>query len=640
MSILASLVRAYERLPDRPPFGYSAEKIGFVVSLDHDGNVARISDLRNLAGKKPEPRLMLVPQPVKRTVGIAPNFLWDKTSYALGVTAGDGKRTAQEHAAFVARHEKELAGVDDEGLIAFLRFLRKWSPHDFEALGGPQELKDQNVIFGLESERLKELYLHDRPAVEALLSRMSGESAGSEEQICLVTGETGPIARLHPSIKGVWGAQSSGAALISFNLDAFNSYGHAQGDNAPVGERAAFAYTTALNRFLERGGGHRLQIGDASTVFWADSSDAVTAALAELYFHEMIDPRAPSAEVAETAAAEARELERSTDKTATSQIHDKLRRLGQGDKLDEIEPSLAEGVRFHVLGLAPNAARLSVRFYFEDDFGILAENYRSYLQDIALEPWPDPARAPSLRRFERRTAPAMRDRNGAMKFDSDGVSPLLAGELLRSVLTGARFPASLLTLLLLRIRSDQLIDATRIALVKAIIVRAMRLDGRLPKRTDGTEMEDYLMRSDPDDPDPARRLGRLFAVIERAQRAALGDEINATVADKFLAAASATPGQVMPNLIRNARGHHIKRLRNGHSDARWIKDAKHARAMAGSLDRDIGRLVALFDKELPKQLSVEEQGRFLIGYYQERWGKAGDASDDADLDVSNVADEE
>jgi CRISPR-associated protein Csd1 len=135
------------------------------------------------------------------------------------------------------------------------------------------------------------------------------------------------------------------------------------------------------------------------------------------------------------------------------------------------------------------------------------------------------------------------------------------------------------------------------------------------------------MRSDPDDTNAARRLGRLFAVIERAQSAALGDNLNATVADKFLAAASATPGAVMPSLIVNARTHHIKRLRNGHSDADWIKDSDHARRMAGALDRDMGRLVASFDDEFPKQFSAEEQGLFLIGYYQERWGKFGDDAD-------------
>jgi CRISPR-associated protein Csd1 len=174
----------------------------------------------------------------------------------------------------------------------------------------------------------------------------------------------------------------------------------------------------------------------------------------------------------------------------------------------------------------------------------------------------------------------------------------------------------------------------RVALIKAVILRDRRLAG--------TAKEDDLMRSDPDDPNPARRLGRLFAVIERAQSAALGGDINSTVADKFLAAASATPARVMPGLIVGAQTHHIARLSKGHSDAKWIKDSATAKATAKGLERDIGTLVAQFDDGFPQQLSAEEQGLFLIGYYQERWGKTADASDDGEAaaEFANAPSEE
>ena len=264
MSALASLVRAYERLPDAPAFGYSMEKIGFLVSLNADGSpTAPPIDLRDGEGKRKTARAMLVPQPTKRTSGVAPNFLWDKTSYALGVTAGEGKRTAREYEAFVEAHKKLLSGNPDEGLQALLRFLESWFPEDFSRLGWPEEMKDQNIVFALASERLRKICIHDRPAARALRATLRAEGDKSEAA-CLVTGERGPIARLHPAIKGVWGAQTSGASIVSFNLDAFTSYGHEQGENAPVSEAAAFAYTTVLNRFLERGSGHRVQIGRAS----------------------------------------------------------------------------------------------------------------------------------------------------------------------------------------------------------------------------------------------------------------------------------------------------------------------------------------------------------------------------------------
>jgi CRISPR-associated protein Csd1 len=293
VSVLASLVRAYERLGDEmPPFGYSVEKIDFEIPLNTDGTPAGPPiDRRQGEGKKKTPFAMRMPQPAKRTSAIAPNFLWDKTSYVLGVTASEGKRTTAEHAAFVARHRELLQGSKGEGLQAFLRFLESWRPDDFATIDWPVDIKEQiidrNVVFSLESERRKQIRIHDRPAARALWARLCSEAEKSQAA-CLVTGEHSAIARLHPAIKGVWGAQSSGASIVSFNLDAFASYGHEQGDNASVSEAAAFKYTTALNRFLERDSSHRIRTGDASTVFWADASDAQAANEAEDIFAALL----------------------------------------------------------------------------------------------------------------------------------------------------------------------------------------------------------------------------------------------------------------------------------------------------------------------------------------------------------------
>lgn len=601
MSMLASLLRAYERLPDAPPFGFSAEKIGFCVLLNDDGSVAGVEDLRD-TDKKRSPRMLLVPQAVKRTAGIAPNFLWDKSAYVLGVTAGEGRRTAEEHAAFRARHAEWLAGSDDRGLLALTRFLDRWVPGDFVPPLWPEEVRDQNIVFAL-ADGYRDGYLHDRPATRALWRRIGAEGA-SDPQTCLVTGDTAPVARLHPSVKGVWGAQTSGASLVSFNLDAFTSYGHEQGNNAPVSEAAAFAYTTVLNRYLDKDSGHRIQIGDASTVFWADCADEKQVGVAELWTGKMLGARSKTGDA---------------ERLVESRIENNLLALRDGKPLREIVPQLAQGVRIFLLGLSPNAARLSVRFYWEGDFGTLAHHYADYLRDVAMEP--APARPVfSIRAATLRTAPA-EIRNGQLKYDGDRVSPLLSGELLRAIINGARFPRALLGLLVLRVRSDHVLDRIRISLIKGLILRDMRLDGRLPKNADGSDNKDYLMRADPDDPNPARRLGRLFALIERAQLAALGDGINATVKDKFLGAAAATPGRVFPNLLMNAENHHLKRLRNGHSDADWIKDAEHARRVAAGLGRDIGQLWASLSDAAPLQHSTEEQGLFLVGYYQERYAR-------------------
>lgn len=343
MSVLAALASAYERLAERgraPRFGYSSEKIGFVILLNDDGTPAGLPvDLRAGTGKKLSAPLMSVPQPVKRASGIAPNFLWDKTSYVLGVTAGEGRRTADEHAAFVARHIDALTGTDDPGLLALLRFVQTWSPDKFDALGWPEEMKDQNVVFALASE-YRQNRIHDRPEAQALWARLSADVERSQA-VCLVTGERRPIARLHPAIKGVWGAQSSGASLVSFNAPAFESYGNTQGDNAPVSEVAAFAYAAALNAFLERDSRHRIQIGDASTVFWADASQAEQADAAEALFGMLLGIN---------------------EELQVEKVRPVLEKIRAGRPFADAAPDLATGVRFYVLGLSPNAARLSIRF--------------------------------------------------------------------------------------------------------------------------------------------------------------------------------------------------------------------------------------------------------------------------------------
>ncbi|WP_088348737.1 type I-C CRISPR-associated protein Cas8c/Csd1, partial [Rhodomicrobium sp. R_RK_3] len=389
MSVLASLVRAYDRMADRhevPPFGYSSEEIGFVISLNEDGTSAGLPiDVRATAGKRLRGRRLSVPASFKRP-GITPRafFLWDNTAFALGVSAKEGKDAASRFQAFLELHARALRDADDPGLKAFLRFIEAWRPEDFLRLGWPDEMKDLNVVFALNSERLSGINIHDRPAARSLWARLLADGDKSKA-VCMISGDDAPVARLHPAIKSVWGAQIAGASIVSFNLEASESYCHVQGDNAPVSEAAAFAYTAALNKFLETGSRNRIQIGDASTVFWADAScvDADPTSIAEDAFLAMFNG-----------------IDESADGQKVGAILAKIR---NGERLEDFAPGLAKGVRFHVLGLAPNAARLSVRFWLEDEFGRLAENYRRFADDMTIEP-PPRGGNPPLWRFLAETA--------------------------------------------------------------------------------------------------------------------------------------------------------------------------------------------------------------------------------------------
>lgn len=570
MTILSSLVRAYDRLPDAPPFGYSSEKIGIVVGLKEDGTVATVTDWREGDGRKARPRAMLVPQPVKRTAGIASNFLWDKTSYVLGVTASEGRRTADEHRDFVERHLEAIGDSDDAGLKALALFLKNWTPEQFTGPLWPEELKDQNVAFVLETDRRASLFLHLRPAAKTLWARVSA-GEGDRTEICLVTGEPGAVARLHPSIKGVWGAQSSGAALVSFNLDAFTSYGHEQGDNAPVSEAAAFAYTTVLNRFLERDSGHRIQIGDASTVFWADAENKAKQAEALFsFFVDASDDRADD------------------EKHATKQIREKLDLIRKGLPLEKIEPELARGVRFYVLALAPNAARLSVRFFFEDDFGHLTENYQKFIADMRVEP-PPRDEYPPLWRYLLETAVLGKREN---------VAPNLAGEWMRAILAGAHYPLTLLSSVLTRIRVDGEVNALRAGVLKALLIRNFNMEAPVAL--------------DPDNKNRGYLLGRLFALYEEIQRAALGGKVNATIKDKFYGSASATPRKVFA-VLDSGSANHLAKVRKM-SAGREINLQRQLRAIMD--------LMAPSDEPgedpFPVSLNAQEQAWFGLGYHHQR----------------------
>lgn len=564
MSILASLVQAYGRLPDAPPFGFSAEKIGFLISLNDDGSVARVVDLRDGEGKKKVARLLPVPASFKRP-GITPRafFLWDNTAYVLGVSANEAKGVEARHRAFRDFHMELLKDSDDEGLIALRNFIADWSPDAFVKLGWPEDMKDQNVVFALERER-RHRFLHQREAAAAIWEQhfANGERT---QAVCLVTGQVAPVARLHPAIKGVWGGQVAGGSIVSFNLDAFTSYGHEQGDNAPVSEAAAFAYTTALNRFLERDSGHRIQIGDASVVFWAEATEMAAASEAESLFAAYLDPSAE-------------------DAAASKIVGIQLARIRAGEQLARVAPELDEGVRFYVLGLAPNAARLSIRFFFEDSFGALTRNYQRFVSDMQIEPAPREG-YPPLWRYLRETA---------VLGKSENVPPNLAGEWMRAILGGTRYPLTLLAAVLTRIRADGDVNPLRVGILKAILVR--NYDREAP------------VALDPSNRDRGYLLGRLFAAYEQAQSAALGGKVNATIKDKFYGSASAQPRKVFA-LLEKGSANHLSKV------------GKQSPGRRVNLEKVIGGIMEAMEPgavPFPPSLSAEEQALFGLGYYHQR----------------------
>lgn len=575
MSILRALGAHYDRLLANgaaPPYGYSSEAVSFVMVLSRAGAVVDVLDRRDhLEGRAPLPSRMNVPRAATRSVNVAPNFLWDKTAYVFGVTKDPVRRTPVacrrgEHDAFAEFHERLFENTDDEGLRSLLIFLAGWDAEQYLGLPHATEMLDANVVFRLDGAG--EELLHERAAARELWRRhLAGKANG--RRVCLVTGARAATSRLHPKIKGVYGAQSSGASLVSFNRDAFSSYGMVQGDNASVSEPATFRYTTALNALLARDSGRRVRFGDTTTVFWADAATGGSAASAcEDLFAVLLEPH-------------------SADAAQGSGLADTVTALADSRLLSTARPDLDERTRFFVLGLAPNAARVSVRFWHEDSIGALARRVADHWRDLRIEPWPWKA-MPAVWQLLLQTAAQGKPEN---------VSPTLAGALMRAILTGSRYPHSLLAAVVARMRADKNINGSRAAVCKACLARDHRL---------GFEDEETPMSLDRENDNPAYLLGRLFAVYEGAQHAALGPNINATIKDRYFGAASATPASVFPLLERRTAAH-LASLRKGDRGglARWY-------------EREIDAILSGMSAAFPRSLRLEDQGRFAIGYHHQR----------------------
>lgn len=570
--ILQALNNYYERmasLPDTsmPSFGTSMENISFSLVLAEDGTLVDVEDLRLQNGKKLRPRKMAVPAPVKRSSGVAANFLWDTTSYVLGLDdKGKQERTVQCHAAFIEQMQC-YGDSSDKGLKAVLAFLKSREGEKVRSRDDWPEICGTNLVFRLDGTPG---FIHDRDAACRAWENYQNQQETELSGQCLVSGKDHqPLARLHPSIKGVRGAQSSGAAIVSFNKNAFESYGKAQSFNSPVSKTAAFAYTTALNFLLAANSRQKITIGDTTYIFWAERPSP-----AEAFFANLFDPPEKS---------EKKSADRD-DQQTTNQIRGLLKAIRDGRKAADFLPELDEEVQFYILGLAPNASRLSVRFWEANSLGTLLARVGKHFEQLAIvRQFDNEPEFPPLWRLLCQTATLGKAEN---------ISPVLAGGLARAILTGCPYPQNLLTIVLERIRAEHSVTYFRAALLKAYLIRNQKIK-EVPVSLDQNRTDrPYLM-------------GRLFAVLEKAQEEAIPNA-NATIKDRYLAAAAATPAQVFHMLLKNS-ANHIAKLKKDPKKKGWAKryDIMTQEIIAGFSD-------------YPKTQTSEEQGLFMIGYYHQR----------------------
>lgn len=587
--ILQALNSYYRRKRDDPDpaqrlpaFGLEQKEIPFVLEITATGELVQLRDTRTPQGKKKVAQSFRVPQGVKRASNITANLLWDTLEYVLGVdTKGKPERVAEQHAAFVQRIALLPAAAQaDAGVQAVRRFLEREDKAQqwvqLQSLPAWTELLETNPVLSFRLHGDLDLVCQRPAVVQAALNVPT--DTDERQAMCLVTGEFAPVERLHTAIKGVWGAQTSGANIVSFNARAFESYGKTerQGENAPVSKAAAFAYTTALNHLLRKESPQRIQVGDASTVFWADQDSEFESLGADVFGEPDKDKPDGNAQ-------------------AVRALFEAVR----SGKFAEPDDN-----RFHILGLAPNAARISIRFYHCLPLPEMAQRITQHFKDLEMVRGPYDLEYPSL--FRLLTAVSLQNK-------ADNIPPNLGGAIVDAIFAGpdTPYPALWLNAAVGRCRAEQNVTYLRAAAIKACLNRHVRRQIQSTSASSAPTStplptppeKEFLPMLDLDNTNPAYRLGRLFAALERIQEAAAGGpgQLNATIRDRYYGTASSTPVAVFTTLLR-LKNAHLKKLTTGQS----VNFEKLLTEILGPVT------------DFPAHLSLPDQGRFALGYYHQR----------------------
>jgi CRISPR-associated protein Csd1 len=609
--IIQSLCRHYDILADdedsrisRP--GYSQPKVSFALVISREGELTNIIDLRT-DGKKPQPKMMEVPLQKSRANDITPYFACDNAKYIFGVEKvkvdpkqkvptgrshfvsvleegedsiiGISKRSQGCFKQFRVLHHALLDKTDDPGVNSFLEFLDTWKPE--LTLNHPKIKEYKKEIFegGFFVFKTDGDFLHKNARVQQAWDQQYSSQPDGEGIVapCLVSGQLEQIAQTHQKIKGVYNAQSAGASLVSFNDRAFESYGKEQSFNAPISTSSMFKYTTVLNYLLDRSNKNKLQIGDTTTVFWADTRNKVCEDLASFFF----DPR----EVQEDAKEKTPENVRLPDKKTLQLVGDILNKVRNGQYLQEHDLGINPvTTNFFVLGLSPNNARLAVRYWYQDNFGNFITRVARHHLDMEIVRDDNGPHYISVYRLLKETIP--------QSSTDKAASPLLGGLLMRAILGNTQYPVQMYNAILSRVKVERSINYVRAGFIKAYLLRLARY-----RLTD--IKEDLITVSlNEESLNVPYRLGRLFAVLEKVQ-SETNKEMKSTINSKYFSSASTTPAVVFPVLLKLAQ-HHIAK-----SD--WGFKTNHS----------IEEILMGID-EFPAFLTLEDQGMFMIGYYHQR----------------------
>lgn len=567
--LLQSLVKLYEAWAEKgeiEKLGWNPVKISYGISLDEEGNVDEIIHLKTNApkGNKEIPSLISLPMPVKRSVGVASNFLYDNATYVFGYdNSNKPDRAKQCFDCFRSVGNKVLENSDDEFSTVIKKFLQK-DYSEFENLS--DLLTELNCTETTVDDILNKganlllMPLGKFPTdSKAICESWNSyyEHSDAPKGVCLVTGKDDHIAKLHPVIKGIRGAQAAGASLVSFNATAFDSYGKENGYNAPVSEYAAFAYTSALNKLVSDND-HKVFSGDTTVVCWTEDGESAYQDVFAGIFN-------------------------SDDEVKQKDLHDTIVSIVNGNEVKWEGIPLNPSNNFYILGISPNSARLSVRFFIQNTFGKVMENLLKNQQRMEMV-------KPGFEKFNYIPLWRILGETVNKKSRDKKCKPHLAGDVLNSIINDYNYPSTLYYGILGRISAEQNINWVKASVLKAYLL----------KNYDSKYKEEITVDYNENSNNKAYLLGVLFSNLEEIQNTA-NPGIKSTIRDRYFTAASSTPSRVFPILIDLAQNH-IKKIPNVGAKVNCQKMLTETMSKLGD--------------KFPNRLKLDEKGMFQLGYYQ------------------------
>ncbi len=561
-----------------PPDGLQNQEIKFVIEIDSTGKFIQLCDYReNKRGK-----MFLMPQAIGRSGANAWQttfLLWDHYGYVLGWPKDDSDTSIQMAQRQFRTFQKMLQELPDEvqkktEVKAIRLFyqgneINKVSAHSY----WPEcaKIPNCNLAFKLVGDTQlvsEKSFVHDYAALQFQKAGSTDEedSDGDDQKIegrCLVSGEFGLLKKIHTATPIIGG--KSNAKLVGFQVNSgYDSYGKQKAYNAPVSFIAEAAYTKAL-KYLIKSVPNSVRLAETTMVFWAERQPTdASFNLESEYSWFFTDPPKDNPERNTQAV-----------KALYAAMHTGMLSAAN------------EGGNFFVLGLSPNAARISVRFWKQGTVKSFSEKILRHFEDFEMTRGPMDDEALPLGKILRATV---------FEYKLDNVPQKIMGDMVQSILNDTEYPQSLLQLCIRRIRAEQKVNRVRAAICKAVINRQIRRSGNKSKE------KELTVALDANNDNVGYVLGRLFAVLERCQEQAQGN-LNASIRERYYGAFSSTPVSVMPTLLKLNK-HHLAKLNPG--EKIWFDK------LMGEI---IGKLEA---NSIPAHLRLQEQSKFAVGYYHQR----------------------